>query len=116
MAYRYLTLAVIAAMLAGCSEDHREEISLALLYPDGKLDEAAFSGALLEKFPRGTSPRALETFVQSLHGSCFTQPGHLYCSIPQASTFCMVSRVVVNATLHQGMIGDIKTERGNSSC
>lgn len=79
--------------ISGCS-DRRADIALGILYGDGRLPSAetnkAFTGAILGRFPIGSSSNALKHFAASLGGKCVVDDSVSYAD--RASSFvCIIT-------------------------
>lgn len=117
----FISLSLLS-LLAGCSTlgyDHRERIAKAVLHlPSGALDEKALSGALMEKFSnRASSPAALSSFVEALGGKCSPSlSGSMSCSIPQSGSFCISSRIDIDAVVSYGAISTLRARSKNDGC
>jgi hypothetical protein len=112
----------LSLLCTGCDTlgyDHREDIAKATLYSSrGGLDEKALSGALLKKFSDANyPPAALASFVESLGGKCYSgMAGSMSCSIPQSSSFCIDSRIDIEAVVIDGEISALRVKEKFHGC
>jgi hypothetical protein len=98
--------------------DHHKQVASAILSdPKGKLDDNALTAALLTKFPVGSSPVPLESFVKTLHGKCSPNShGGILCSIPLSGTICVSYSVNIEADVDNGAIVTLHAYQLNRFC
>lgn len=100
--YPLVLLAFLFILIHFSSFDHTSKLAQAVLFqPNSNLDQRAFSAAINARFPPGTNPERLVTFVESLNGYCtHNEKGKLHCSLDESGAFCVVNKIGLDVELN----------------
>ena len=115
---RTATIFVALVGLIGCATDRRKDIAFHTLFTaSGQPNTEAFAAALAIRFPRGTSFSTLQSFVESLGGSCHErEPSHAWCEITTRTKLCAASMLGIDVAVQSGTIEAIKVSAGGLGC
>jgi hypothetical protein len=91
----------VLLVLDSSNYDNKRKLSEAMIYQgDGTLNERAFAGAIMGRFPQGGEPGALKTFIKSIGGTCLPEKGGKFsCSVDETGSFCVATKISVEVQL-----------------